>query len=147
MLLARDIGGTKANLAVFSAERGAREPMAQKIYPSGQYPSLEVIVQEFLGTVDVPTRSGLTESRPSWIRNSSRFVMRVITSRAEKLYPFYSRWDIVFVHSMCFSKRRISATRVSRMECTATPVRSEHPYVSLQPGASGTSYPADRVER
>jgi glucokinase len=54
MLLAGDIGGTKTNLAVFSTERGPREPVAQKIYPSGQYPSLEAIVQEFLGTVHDP---------------------------------------------------------------------------------------------
>ncbi len=54
MLLAGDIGGTKTNLAIFSPERGAREPVAQKIYPSGQYPSLEAIVQEFLGSVHVP---------------------------------------------------------------------------------------------
>lgn len=54
MLLAGDIGGTKTNLAIFSPERGAREPVAQKIYPSGQYPSLEAIVQEFLGAVHVP---------------------------------------------------------------------------------------------
>lgn len=54
MLLAGDIGGTKTNLAIFSPERGAREPLAQKIFPSGQYPSLEAIVQEFLSTVDVP---------------------------------------------------------------------------------------------
>ncbi|HLI06380.1 MAG TPA: glucokinase [Ktedonobacteraceae bacterium] len=53
MLLAGDIGGTKTNLAIFSPEQGAREPVAQKIFPSGQYPSLEAIVQEFLSTVDV----------------------------------------------------------------------------------------------
>lgn len=54
MLLAGDIGGTKTNLAIFSPDRGPRKPVAQKIYPSGQYPSLEAIVQEFLSTVHVP---------------------------------------------------------------------------------------------
>jgi len=52
MLLAGDIGGTKTKLAVFSPEDGARTPLAEATFPSGQYPSLEAIVQEFLGRVD-----------------------------------------------------------------------------------------------
>jgi glucokinase len=49
MLLAGDIGGTKTNLAVFSADDGWRKPLAEAKFPSGQYSSLEAIVQEFLG--------------------------------------------------------------------------------------------------
>ncbi|HET9922155.1 MAG TPA: glucokinase [Ktedonobacteraceae bacterium] len=56
MLLAGDVGGTKTNLAIFSTEQGegeARKPVAQKVFPSGQYPSLEALVQEFLDSVHV----------------------------------------------------------------------------------------------
>lgn len=49
MLLAGDIGGTKTNLAVFSVEDGWRKPLAEAKFPSGQYSSLEALVQEFLG--------------------------------------------------------------------------------------------------
>jgi len=48
MLLAGDIGGTKTVLAVFSPEAGPRAPIAEATFPSGRYPSLEAIVQEFL---------------------------------------------------------------------------------------------------
>lgn len=48
MLLAADIGGTKTAVAVFSPEGGPREPLASRIFPSGDYPSLEAILREFL---------------------------------------------------------------------------------------------------
>jgi glucokinase len=48
MLLAADIGGTKTAVAVFSPEEGPRKPLATRIFPSGNYPSLEAILREFL---------------------------------------------------------------------------------------------------
>ncbi|GAC1323765.1 MAG: glucokinase [Chloroflexota bacterium] len=48
MLLAGDIGGTKTSLGIFSRERGPRAPLTQATFPSGRYPSLEALVQEFL---------------------------------------------------------------------------------------------------
>jgi glucokinase len=51
MLLAGDIGGTKTDLAVFSAEGGLRKPLAQKRFPSADYGSLAVMAQEFLAEV------------------------------------------------------------------------------------------------
>jgi len=53
MLLAGDIGGTKTALAVFSPEHGARAPIAQRVFPSGKYPSLEAIAKEYLAEVDL----------------------------------------------------------------------------------------------
>jgi glucokinase len=47
MLLAGDIGGTKTNLATFSAETGL-VPQHQATYRSAQYPSLKAVVAEFL---------------------------------------------------------------------------------------------------
>jgi glucokinase len=54
MLLVGDIGGTKTDLALFSAERGLRAPIAQKRYSSGQYPSLEAIAGEFVAETGLP---------------------------------------------------------------------------------------------
>jgi glucokinase len=54
MLLAGDIGGTKTALAVFSADHGPRAPMAERIYPSAEYPSLEAIAREYITAVDLP---------------------------------------------------------------------------------------------
>jgi glucokinase len=53
MLLAGDIGATKTNLAVFSPEAGIRAPLVEARFPSGDYPSLEAVVREFLPQVDV----------------------------------------------------------------------------------------------
>ena len=54
MLLAGDIGGTKTDLAVFSAEGGPRRPLALAEYRSGRYPSLEALVREFLAATGLP---------------------------------------------------------------------------------------------
>ena len=53
MLIAGDIGGTKTDLAIYSTERGPREPLAQTEVHSADYPSLQAIVTEFLAKVDV----------------------------------------------------------------------------------------------
>ena len=53
MLIAGDIGGTKTDLAIYSTERGPREPLAQTEVHSADYPSLQAIVAEFLEKVDV----------------------------------------------------------------------------------------------
>jgi glucokinase len=48
LLLAGDIGGTKTALAVYSADRGPRAPLAHCVFPSARYTSLAVMVREFL---------------------------------------------------------------------------------------------------
>ena len=53
MLIAGDIGGTKTDLAIYSAESGPRAPLAQTEVRSADYASLQAIVAEFLATVDV----------------------------------------------------------------------------------------------
>ncbi len=54
MLLAGDIGGTKTDLAVYTAEARPRRPLAQAEYRSGRYPSLEALVREFLAATALP---------------------------------------------------------------------------------------------
>jgi glucokinase len=48
MLLAGDIGGTKTNLAIFSSVDELRTPVREATFPSAQYPSLELLVRDFL---------------------------------------------------------------------------------------------------
>jgi glucokinase len=48
MLLAGDIGGTKTLLGLYEPGRGARQPVNEGEFPSGDYPGLEVMVREFL---------------------------------------------------------------------------------------------------
>jgi glucokinase len=65
MLLAGDIGGTKTDLAVYTRERGPRAPIAQKRFPSRDYPGLEAIAREFLAGADLPvTRACFAVSGP-----------------------------------------------------------------------------------
>ena len=50
MILAGDIGGTKTVLAIYSGkEQVPDNPVHEAHFPSGEYPSLEAIVTEFLG--------------------------------------------------------------------------------------------------
>jgi glucokinase len=54
MLIAGDIGGTKTALALFSKEAGPHSPAAEAQFHSAEYPSLQVIVQEFLAKLGKP---------------------------------------------------------------------------------------------
>ncbi len=54
MLIAGDIGGTKTDLAIFSVETGPHTPLAQETVRSSNYPSLQVMVKEFLAKVNIP---------------------------------------------------------------------------------------------
>jgi glucokinase len=53
MLLAGDIGGTKTNLAIYSLDGSLETPLAEKTFPSGRYPNLESLVQEFLSEANL----------------------------------------------------------------------------------------------
>lgn len=52
-LLAGDVGGTKTDLAVFSAADGLQRPIASTTLPSKGYDSLDALVREFLSTLSV----------------------------------------------------------------------------------------------
>lgn len=54
MLLAGDIGGTKTDLAIFSAEGGPHSPLTQAQLHSADYPSLQALVKDFLTIAKVP---------------------------------------------------------------------------------------------
>ena len=53
-ILAGDIGGTKTILAIFPPAARPRQPLAEMTFPSSRYASLEEIVREFLGKVNLP---------------------------------------------------------------------------------------------
>ena len=54
MLVAGDIGGTKTKLAIYSSEAGPHLPLAEARFHSADYPSLQMIVKEFLAKIDKP---------------------------------------------------------------------------------------------
>jgi glucokinase len=54
MLIAGDIGGTKTDLAIFSIEAGPQSPLARTKVHSADYPSLQIIVKEFLAKAKMP---------------------------------------------------------------------------------------------
>jgi glucokinase len=58
MLLAGDIGGTKANLALFSPA-GGPVPHMEATFKSADYASLEAVAEEFLAEVNVPVDSAV----------------------------------------------------------------------------------------
>ncbi len=60
MILAGDIGGTKTNLALFDWTRERVEPTRARSFHSGDYKSLEEIIQEFLAPPQ-PAKAGETE--------------------------------------------------------------------------------------
>ena len=47
-LLAGDVGGTKTDLAIYSSEIGLGQPIAETTLPSGDYTSLDDLVQAFV---------------------------------------------------------------------------------------------------
>lgn len=53
MILAGDIGGTKTHLALFAQQDSGLVIVADTIYPSKAYPSLTVIIQEFLASTNL----------------------------------------------------------------------------------------------
>lgn len=59
MLLAGDIGGTKTNLAVYAAESGLSAPLAESTFPSGRYPSLEALIDDFRAHTHLPFDSAV----------------------------------------------------------------------------------------
>ncbi|MBW2560284.1 MAG: glucokinase, partial [Deltaproteobacteria bacterium] len=52
-ILVGDIGGTKTTLAIASPQRGPRDLLAGKTFPSVKFPSLEAIIEEFLAGTDL----------------------------------------------------------------------------------------------
>ena len=56
MLLIGDIGGTRTDPAVLSAEGGPGASLVQKWFLSRDYPELADIAREFLATVDLSVK-------------------------------------------------------------------------------------------
>ncbi len=52
MILAGDVGGTKVDLALYAFEDGVLKELRSRKYPANEYPSLQAVVQAFLGTDD-----------------------------------------------------------------------------------------------
>ncbi len=57
MILAGDIGGTNARLALFDVRNGQFNLVTATVFPSQRYSGLDQIVTEFVNTSGVPISS------------------------------------------------------------------------------------------
>src|SRR5947209_1399377 len=62
MILAGDIGGTNARLALFDVRNGQFNLVTATIFPSRNYSGLDQIVNEFVQTY------GIAPPEPAWVR-------------------------------------------------------------------------------
>jgi glucokinase len=53
-MIAGDIGGTKTNLAVYGPDDDPRQPMVEASFPSDEYNSLNEILVDFIGRINLP---------------------------------------------------------------------------------------------
>ncbi|HET9158226.1 MAG TPA: glucokinase [Myxococcaceae bacterium] len=58
LLIAGDVGGTKTDLAVYSAHSGLRQPLAQAKFHSADFPSLQAMVTRFLADAGTSVQLG-----------------------------------------------------------------------------------------
>jgi len=73
MLIAGDIGGTKASLALYDLQNGARHPIHQRTYHSADHAGLAEIVRDFLTTTDQPVKVGCFAVAAPVIAGLARF--------------------------------------------------------------------------
>lgn len=59
MILVGDIGGTKTVLALYAEGSSEREPLVERRYPSGDYPSLRDVVVQFLAEENADPREAI----------------------------------------------------------------------------------------
>jgi glucokinase len=95
MILAGDIGGTHARLAIFEAKQGRFELVTSSTFPSQQFSGLEEIVSQFVSVAKVrpsqacfgiagPVSNGRVEaSNLPWIVESTRLAQELKISKAD----------------------------------------------------------------
>jgi glucokinase len=128
MLLAGDIGGTKTILALFSADEGPRRLLAEAIYPSSEYLSLEAMIEHFLQGKDATVeRAGFGVAGPV-INGRSR-----VTNLA---------WS-VDTHALSHSLDSARVTLLNDLEAiaTAVPFLEGDDLVPLKPGEAEPAAP------
>ncbi|MGH7230174.1 MAG: glucokinase [Nitrospiraceae bacterium] len=64
MILAGDIGGTKTHLALFDWTEQRVAPVREQTFPSGDYPSLEEVIEEFLKPPPAPSEDTPADENP-----------------------------------------------------------------------------------
>ena len=82
MILAADIGGTKANLGLFDVQQGNLARVARKRYLSHEHAGLREVIQDFLqenkAQITAGTKKCRTRMRPwTWPLGSYRKKMNV----------------------------------------------------------------------
>jgi glucokinase len=110
MILAGDIGGTNARLAVFDVLDGHFKLISASVFPSREYTSLDEIVSKFVRTANVhphaacfgvagPVRNGRVEaSNLPWIIESKRLAEELDLKKALLINDLEANaWGIAFL--------------------------------------------------
>ena len=110
MILAGDIGGTNARLAVFDVVDGHFSLISASVFPSREYSSLDEIVSKFVRTANVhphaacfgvagPVRNGRVEaSNLPWIIESKRLAEELDLKKALLINDLEANaWGIAFL--------------------------------------------------
>ena len=110
MILAGDIGGTNARLAVFDVLDGRFSLISASVFPSREYSSLDEIVSKFVRTANVhphaacfgvagPVRNGRVEaSNLPWIIESKRLAEELDLKKALLINDLEANaWGIAFL--------------------------------------------------
>jgi len=110
MILAGDIGGTNARLAVFDVVDGHFSLISASVFPSREYSSLDEIVSKFVQTANVrphaacfgvagPVRNGRVEaSNLPWIIESKRLAEELDLKKALLINDLEANaWGIAFL--------------------------------------------------
>jgi glucokinase len=110
MILAGDIGGTNARLAVFDVQDGHFNLISASVFPSREYTSLDEIVSKFVRTANVhphaacfgvagPVRNGRVEaSNLPWIIESKRLAKELDIKKALLINDLEANaWGIAFL--------------------------------------------------
>jgi glucokinase len=110
MILAGDIGGTNARLAVYDVQDGHFNLISASVFPSREYTSLDEIVSKFVRTANVhpqaacfgvagPVRNGRVEaSNLPWIIESKRLAEELDLKKALLINDLEANaWGIAFL--------------------------------------------------
>ncbi len=99
-VLVGDIGGTKTILAVFSSERGPREALARKTYPSAQYETLESMIGEFSEEFPVDTSCACFGVAGPVIERRARITNLSWVVDGPALQSFFGWFEVALLNDM-----------------------------------------------
>jgi len=97
MLLAGDVGGTKTNLALFTEEQGAHDPIVQAKFVSADYENIGAMLQAFIEQNNIDTVECVALGVPGPVIKGRVLLMNDLVATASAI-PILHGDDIVCVN-------------------------------------------------